>query len=173
MPTQRKTEIIADLATRMRTAAAIYFADFKGLSAPQATELRAKLRAENIEYTVVKKTLSRLAAQEAGVGEISEFMSGQMALAFSYDDPAAPARILREFGRDNQDIPVITGLLLDGQPLPAARARELANLPTKDVLMGQLVFAMQQPMSRLVATLSGVMTELVGTLNSLKEQKTS
>lgn len=173
MPAPRKIAAVEELSARMRSAAAIYFTDYQGLSAPKATELRARLREKNIEYTVVKKTLSRLAAREAGIGEISDFMHGQTALAFGYDDPAEPARVLHEFSKDNQDIPAVTGLILDGQPLPAAKAGELANLPTKTVLMGQLVSALQQPMSRLVSTLSDVMTKLVWTLTGLKEQKTS
>lgn len=172
MPAPHKIAVVEELSARMRSAAAIYFADYQGLSAPKATELRARLRAENIEFTVVKKTLSILAAREAGVGEIRDFLQGQTALAFAHDDPGAPARVLRDFGKDNQDIPVITGLILDGQLVPAAQARELASLPSKEVLMGQLLSAMQQPMSRLASTLTGVMMKMVQTLSSLKEQKT-
>jgi len=166
--------MVEDLTARMRSAGAIYFADYRGLSASKATELRAILRKENIQFTVVKKTLSILAAREAGIGEIRDYLQGQTALAFAHDDddPGAPARVLRAFGKDNQDIPVITGLILDGQLVPAAQARELASLPSKEVLMGQLVSAMQQPMSRLASTLTGVMMKLVQTLSSLKEQKT-
>jgi len=173
MPASRKIAMVEDLTARMRSAGAIYFADYRGLSASKATELRAILRKENIQFTVVKKTLSILAAREAGIGEIRDYLQGQTALAFAHDDdPGAPARVLRAFGKDNQDIPVITGLILDGQLVPAAQARELASLPSKEVLMGQLVSAMQQPMSRLASTLTGVMMKLVQTLSSLKEQKT-
>ena len=164
--------MVEDLTARMRSAVAIYFADYRGLSASKATELRAMLRKENIQFTVVKKTLSILAAREAGIGEIRDYLQGQTALAFAHDDPGAPARVLRDFGKDNQDIPVITGLILDGQLVSAAQARELASLPSKEVLMGQLVSAMQQPMSRLASTLTGVMMKLVQTLSSLKGQKT-
>ena len=164
--------MVEDLKARMRSAAAIYFADYRGLSASKATELRAILRKENIQFTVVKKTLSILAAREAGIGEIRDYLQGQTVLAFAHDDPGAPARVLRAFGKDNQDIPVITGLILDGQLVSAAQARELASLPSKEVLMGQLVSAMQQPMSRLASTLTGVMKKLMQTLSSLKEQKT-
>ena len=91
MPTPAKIAVVEDLASKMRAAEAIYFTDYKGLSAPEATRLRAKLRDNNIEFTVVKKTLSLRAAQEAGFAAAADFMQGQMALAFSFDDPAAPA----------------------------------------------------------------------------------
>jgi large subunit ribosomal protein L10 len=173
MPTPGKVALVENLTAKMRSAEAIYFTDFRGLSAPKATELRAKLRENNIEFSVVKKTLSLLAAQEAGLEEIAEFMQGQMAMAFSFDDPAAPARILREFSKENRDIPVITGLIIGGKPLAAARAQALANLPAKEVLLGQLVSVLEQPISRLAFTLSGAMSKLVQVLSGVKEQKTS
>ncbi|UCB53054.1 MAG: 50S ribosomal protein L10 [Candidatus Zixiibacteriota bacterium] len=157
----------------MRSAEAIYFTDYRGLSAPEATKLRAKLRENNIEFTVVKKTLSFRAAQEAGFEGVTEFMQGQMALAFSFDDPAAPARILREFSKENRDIPVITGLVIGGKPMAADQAKELASLPTKEVLLGQFVSVLRQPMSRLTFTLSGAMSKLVQALSSVQSQKTS
>ncbi|MCH7940342.1 MAG: 50S ribosomal protein L10, partial [Candidatus Marinimicrobia bacterium] len=89
MPDAHKAEIVATTAARMRAAAAIYFTDFRGLSAPQATELRAKLREGNVDYIVVKKTLSRLAAKEAGLADIDDFLVGQVALAFTGGEPAA------------------------------------------------------------------------------------
>ncbi|UCD38235.1 MAG: 50S ribosomal protein L10 [Fidelibacterota bacterium] len=173
MPTPRKAEIIETLTEKMRSAAAIYFTDYRGLSAPKATELRARLREKNIEFTVVKKTLSRLAAQEAGVGEIDDFMHGQIALAFSYDDPAEPAKVLREFSKNNQDVPAITGLILEGTLVPAGQAKELASLPNKPVLLGQLTTALLEPMSRLSYTLAGGMAKLVQVLSMIKEEKTS
>ena len=173
MPTERKVAIVEDIATRMRDAAAVYFADYQGLSAPEATELRARLRENDVQFVVVKKTLSRLAAREAGVGDIDGFLEGQTALAFTQGDPALPARILKEFGRSNREVPAITGLILAGQTLPASDALKLAGLPPKEILLGQLVGAIQQPMARLAATLNGSMGKLVLTLASLKDNKTS
>ena len=171
MPTPRKEAIVEDIARRMQTAAAVYFADYKGLSAPQATELRARLREVNVEYRVVKKTLSRLAAQGAGLGDIDEFLQGQTVLAFSYDDPVALARIFRDFGTENGSRPVVTGLIMDGQQMPANVIGELAALPPRDVLFAQLLSVTQQPMAQLASTLSAAMSKLVMTLTSLKEQK--
>ncbi|MCH7497241.1 MAG: 50S ribosomal protein L10 [Candidatus Marinimicrobia bacterium] len=173
MPTPRKEAIVEDIARRMRTAAAVYFADYTGLSAPQATELRARLREVNVEYTVVKKTLSRLAAQGAGLGDIDAFLQGQTVLAFSYDDPVSLARIFRDFGQENDSRPVVTGIIMDGQQMPASAIGELAALPPKEILIAQLLSALQYPVAQLAATLSGAMSKLVMTLTSLKEQKTS
>ncbi|MEE9464663.1 MAG: 50S ribosomal protein L10 [Candidatus Neomarinimicrobiota bacterium] len=173
MPDPQKAEIIADTAARMRNAGAIYFTDFRGLSAPQATDLRAQLRAGNIEYIVVKKTLSRLAATEAGLESIDDFLVGQVALAFTSDEPAGPARIFREFSRGNNDVPAITGIVLDGAFLSADRASDLARLPSKEILISQFAAVINQPLTRLVATLGGPMSKLAQLLTGLKDQKTS
>ncbi len=173
MPTPRKEAIVEDIARRMRIAAAIYFADYTGLSGPQATELRARLREVQVEYTVVKKTLSRLAAQGAGLGDIDEFLQGQTVLAFSYDDPVSLARIFRAFGKENESRPVVTGLIMNGQPMPASVIGELAALPPKEILIARLLSALQYPVAHLAATLRGHLSKLVMTLTSLNEQKTS
>ena len=172
MPTQQKIAIVEETAEKMRTAAAIYFTDFKGLSAAKATELRAQLRENRIEYKVVKKTLSQLAAKEAGIGEIAEFLTGQVALAYTYEDPATPAKILGKFRKDNQDVPVITGIILDGQPVPASKAAELADLPAKDVLLAKLMSCLHQPMTAFTATLNGSFAQLLRVLTTLREDKT-
>jgi large subunit ribosomal protein L10 len=171
MPTSTKIETVSKLSEKMRSAKAIYFADYQGLTAPEATELRAQLRASEIEFTVMKKTLSRLAAKEAGLENIDDLIQGQMALAFAFHDPAAPAKILRQFSKQNRDIPVITGLVLEGQALPAASAKELADLPTKEVLLMQLLGVLQQPLVRLASTLGNTMTNMLLVLQSLGKQQ--
>ena len=173
MPTERKVAIVEDIAARMRDAAAVYFADYQGLSAPEATELRARLRDGEVQLLVVKKTLSRLAARDAGVGDIDGFLEGQTALAFTHGDPAVPARIIKDFGLENRGVPAITGLILAGQTLPVSDALKLASLPPKEILLGQLAAAIQQPLARLAATLNGSMGKLVMTLTGLKDNKTS
>ncbi len=173
MPDAHKAEIVSTTAALMRDAAAIYFTDFRGLSAPQATELRARLRESDVDYVVVKKTLSRLAAKEAGLADIDDFLVGQVALAFTAGEPAAPARILREFSRENDDVPAITGIILDGELIGAERAKELANMPNKEVLLGRLTATLGQPMTRLAATLNSPLAKLTQLLGSLKDRKTS
>ncbi len=173
MPDAHKAEIVASTAARMRDAAAIYFTDFRGLSAPQATELRARLRESDVDYIVVKKTLSRLAAKEAGLANIDDFLVGQIALAFTAGEAADPARILREFSRKNNDVPAITGIILGGELLGAERAKELASMPPKEVLLGILAATLGQPMTRLADTLNSPLAKLAQLLGSLKDQKTS
>ena len=173
MPQAYKIALVEKTAAQLRAAAAIYFTDYRGLSAPKATELRAKLRASSIDYVVLKKTLLRIAAQDAGIGEIDAFMIGQTAMALTAGEPSEPAKILQEFSKENDDVPKITGIILDGQHLLATRAQVLATLPSKEVLLGRLLSTIQQPMTRLAGTISAPMIKLGQMLSALKDQKTS
>ena len=172
MPDPRKAVLVADTVTRMKAANTVFFADFKGLSAPAATDLRARLRAGNIDMLVVKKTLIRRAVADAGLPDVDEFLSGQMALAFTSGDPAESAKIFREFSETHNDVPAITGMLLEGVSLPGSSAAELAALPSREALLGQLAATLNQPMTMLAGTLNGAMTKLARTLSSLADQKT-
>ena len=173
MPDAHKIAVVADTAARMKAANAIYFAEFKGLSAPDATDLRAKLRADNIDLVVAKKTLIRLAAAEAGLANIDEFLTGQMAMAFSTGDPSVPAKVLSDFSQAHENVPAITGIIFEGAAMPGSAAAELASLPSKQVLLGQVASTLIQPMTRLAGTLNGAMSKLARALSSLQDKKTS
>lgn len=173
MPNAHKLAVVEQTAARMKAADAIYFAEFKGLSAPDATVLRAALRSQNIEMVVAKKTLIRLAAKEAGLASIDDFLTGQMAMAFANGEPSIPAKILVDFSKTHEAVPAITGIILDGEALPGSVAAQLASLPSKDVLLGQFAATLIQPMTRLAGTLSGAMSKLAQTLSSLQDNKTS
>ncbi|MCK4579160.1 MAG: 50S ribosomal protein L10 [Candidatus Marinimicrobia bacterium] len=171
MPDPRKITIVDEAAGKIANAGAVFFTDFKGLSAPKATELRARLRENNIEYLVVKKTFAKLAAEKAGVGDIQEYIDGQMAMAITMAEPSDPAKILTDFSKKNNDVPTITGIILDGQLLPGDKAKELAAMPSREALYGQLLSVINQPMTKLAAALKSPMSKLAQLLASLKEQK--
>ena len=173
MPDQHKISTVETSVALMKEADCVYFTEFKGLSAPKATELRALLRNNEINLLVVKKTLIRIAAAEAGLPDIDEFLTGQMAMAFVKGEPAPAAKIIKDFSKANNDVPTITGLILDGAALPGSKAEELASLPSKSVLIGQFASTLIQPMTRLAGTLNGAMSKLVRTISSLNEKKTS
>ena len=173
MPDPRKPVIVQESVERFKNSKAVFFTDFRGLSATKATALRAALRAGNVQYIVAKKTLTKVAAKEAGLDDLSDIIDGMMGMAYTVGDPSDPAKILTQFAKANNDIPVITGILLDGQVIPAEKARELARLPSKDVLLGQLLSTFNQPMTRLVGTISSPMTNLGRLLMSLKDKKNS
>lgn len=173
MPTPEKVLIIEETQKYFNDAAAVYFTDFRGLSAVQATDLRAQLTAANVEYRVMKKTLACIAAERAGLGDITPYLGEMMGLAITYTEPSDPARILKKFSKENDGVPVVTGIVLGTDLLAAEKAEVLANLPSKDGLIAQLMGTLNAPMTKLVGTLNASMIKLAQTLSALKAQKTS
>ena len=114
MPTTEKIEKVAQLAASMTEAKAIYLADFTGIDVAAITDLRRKLREASIDYEVVKNRLAKRAAEAAGFDGMMEFFSGPTAIAFSSDDPVAPAKILQDFIDAGGKLAIKTGFL-DGQ----------------------------------------------------------
>ncbi len=173
MPTPEKILKIEEAQKYFNDAAAVYFTDFQGLSATQATDLRSQLTAANVDYRVVKKTLTRIAAEKAGLGDITPYLSGMMGMAITYTEPSDPARILKKFSKENDGVPVVTGIVLGTDLLAAEKAAVLADLPSKDALIAQLLGTLNAPMTKLAGTLNASMGKLAQTLSAVKDQKTS
>ena len=135
---ENKKEIVAQLTERLEKAQAGVIADFRGLTVAQDTELRTKLREAGVEYTIVKNTLTRFAANAVGLGELDPVLHGPTALATSADDVVAPAKVLVEFAKNNEQLEIKAGFV-DGKVLDKDGVNELAKLPSKEVLIAQLL----------------------------------
>ena len=170
MPTQAKIELVNEVQGKLENSRGVYFADYKGLSVAKITELRRNFRSEGVEYKVFKNNLTKIAAKNAGYDGLDEMLVGQIGIAFSKQDPTAPARIIKKFIKEKNPLEVI-GILFEGQKFDANKYEELANLSSREELLSKLVGCLSSPMSKLVGTLSGSMSKLVRTLNSLKDQK--
>lgn len=170
MPTQFKKDIVNEIQAKFENSSGVYFADYKGLSVTQVTELRRGFHVEGVDYRVVKNNLTKIAAKNAGFDCLDDLLVGQIGVAFSENDPTAPARVIKKFKNDNDQLDVV-GILFEGQMFDAGKYEELASLPSREELLSKLIGGLSSPMSKLVGTLSGSMSKLVGTLNSLKAQK--
>ena len=171
MPTAEKEAVVKDLADLFRRSAGVYLSDFTGLDVPSVTELRGKLRSEGVTYQVIKNRLAKLAAREAGLDGLEEVLTGPTAIAASDTDPIAPVRILTAFSKDAQGRPVVKVGLVDGRLYQDAELERLATLPSRDVLLGQIVWTIQSPLSGLASCLNGVLQKLVLVLNAVVEKK--
>ena len=173
MPTPHKTEIINDLTQKFQKSSGIYFTRYSGMNVAKVTELRRKFRENEVSYFVSKNTLTKIAANKAGYKDtLDDFLNGQIGIAYVTGDPAAPARIIRNFEKENKDATLeVIGLVFEGEIFSAEKYKELANLPSRDELLAKFVCTINQPMSKLVGTLNGSMSKLMGVLNSLKENK--
>jgi len=157
------------LAERLKNSAVTVLADYTGLNVEAMTNLRRACRDANVELRILKNTLSRLAAEKAGLDELTEFQTGATAYAFS-DDVVAPARTMREFARNFPQLRVKGGVL-EGRVIHADEVDTLARLPNRDVLIATVVRTFQSPLSGLVNVLNGNIRGLVQVLAAIKHEK--
>ena len=172
MPNQVKLDIVEKSTSRLREASGIYFASYTGMNVNQATEFRKLCRETSVKYSITKNTLIKIAAKNAGYNnQFNDILKGQIAIATSIEDPVAPARIIKEFNKKNNDVLTVVGVFVEGNLYDADKYKVLAELPTREELITQFASILNQPMTKLAGVLSATMTKLAGTLTSLKEQK--
>ena len=164
MPTEEKTKDVERLRKLIEESAAIVAADFSGMKVGQMNDLRRALRERGVEFHVVKNRLTYLAADAAGRPTVKDIVQGPTGIALGFDDPLEPARALTSFIRDSQSPMRIRGGLLGDRTLSAAEVGDLAALPTKDVLLAQLMGQLQSPMSALVYVLTAPVSGLARVL---------
>ncbi len=159
MPSEKvlesKKAVVAELVERLKGAQAGVLADYRGLTVAQDTELRAKLREAGVEYTIVKNTLTRFAANEVGLGELDPILHGPTALATSTDDVVAPAKVLVEFAKNNEQLEIKAGFV-DGKVIDVNEVKVYANIPNKETLIAKMLGSLQAPIGNLVRTLDAI-----------------
>jgi len=167
-----KAATVADITARLRASSTAVLADYRGMTVGQMRELRSKLRGGGIEMVVVKNTLARRAAKAAGYEPLSAELVGPVAMLFAVDDVSAPARILNEYIRANRKMVIKAGLL-EGQVIKADAVTELADLPSREVLLSRLLGAMQAPLGNLASVLQAPIVKLARTIDAVRHQKES
>ena len=165
-----KQQIAEDLRDRFSKSAIIVVTDYKGLDVAAMNDLRRKLRAEQIEYQVVKNTLLIRASEDNDVALIKDYFKGPSAIALSYDDPVAPAKVLSQFAKEHDKLEIKVGVM-DGQVLDANAIQALAKLPSREVLLGQLLSALNAVPTSFVRTIAEVPRSLVNVLAAIRDQK--
>lgn len=137
-----KVAAVEETRERFERSAAAVLTDYRGLGVDELQELRRALRGSNAEYRVVKNTLTRLAARDAGVDIPDELLTGPTALTFCHDEPVGPAKVLQEFSRRHPAL-VVKGAVFDGQVLSAEEAMKLAELSSREELLARLAGMME------------------------------
>jgi len=144
--------------------------DYRGLNAAEMTALRKELRESGVEFKVFKNTLTTLAAQGAEMDDLVQYLTGPTAFAFGYDDPVAPAKIISEFAKKHKALEVKGGVV-EGKIVGPEGVADLANLPSREVLLSMVMRGMQGPISGMVNVLQGNIRNLVYALEAIREQK--
>lgn len=159
MPSQKileeKKQIVSTLAEQMKNAVSGVLVDYCGLSVEQDTQLRNKLREAGVEYKVVKNTLTRFAAKEIGFDELDEVLNGPTSLAISMTDEVAPAKVIADFAKDNEQLEIKAGFL-DGKVLALDEIKVLAATPNRETLIAKMLGSLNAPVSNLVRTLQAL-----------------
>ena len=151
-----KQAIVASLTETLQSASSGVLVDYKGITVAEDTALRAELRENGVEYSVVKNTLLRRAADNVGLSQLDEVLNGTTSIAISKDDPIAPMRIINKYSKQMGDRFNIKAGFMDGQVLPLEDIAALAELPSKDGLVAQLLGMMLAPITSLAIVLKAI-----------------
>lgn len=170
MPTPKKAETIEQIRAWSENSQAQIFADYRGLTVREISELRAKLRPLGTEFHVVKNTLYRRAWDNQVPADLEPHLHGLTAVAFIQGDPAQSAKALLDFMKSARKMES-KALLMSGQIYPAATVESLSKIPSREVLISQMLGSMQSPLSGLVGTLSEVIAQFVRTVQAVADQK--
>src|ERR1700730_9685098 len=160
---------VTELTERLSRATSAVVTDYRGLTVRQLEDLRGRLRAEGIDYVIVKNTLARRASVESGAEGFAAVLTGPVGLAIGYGDLSTPARILFEHFRSTRTLPLVAGLA-EGQVLDADDVRTLAELPSREVLLSRLAGALLGPLSALAAALDSPLATLAATLEAYRDR---
>ncbi len=152
-----KQAIVADLTEKLKSAASGVLIDYKGLTVAEDTALRTELRKNEVDYAVVKNTLTRFAVKNVGLDELDGVLNGTTSLAFSQNDPIAPMRVINKFSKQfNGEKFVIKAGFMDGKVLPLSDIQALAELPSKEVLLAQVLGTMLAPITSLAIVIKAI-----------------
>jgi large subunit ribosomal protein L10 len=165
----QKAAVIEAVAADITESEAIFAVDYRGISVPQAAELRTRLRDADARFRVVKNTLTERAADKAGAEGLKELLEGPTAMTFVRGDAAMAAKALRDFRRQTQLLE-FKGGWMNGESLSADQIDSIAQLPSRDVLYGRLVGMVASPLTGLAAAMGGLIGGLARQLQAMADQ---
>jgi large subunit ribosomal protein L10 len=163
-----KQQVVDSLSEQFRAVNNLFLIDYRGLKVVDATELRRKIREFDGKYVVVKNTLARRAAKDSGLEGIEPYLEGPTAVAYHRRDVVGMAKLLTELTKANPNFQ-FKAALIEGRVVPASAIQSIASLPTREVLLGKLVFLLKAPVQRLAGTLKAPVRDLVMVLKQVKK----
>jgi len=170
MPTDEKAVVIDELAEQLTRAKLAILTDYRGLSVTALQQLRANLRPHNAEFRIAKNTLTRIAAEKAGIDGLTPMLDGPLALVLAYDDIVAPSKAISDFARTSRVL-TVKGGVLDQSIIPAKAIEDLATMPSREELLSKLLGLLNSPAQRLVTVINQPNQGFVRVLNAYAEQK--
>jgi len=170
MARPEKEAAVQDIAEILENAQSVFVTDFRGLNVEKMQQLRRKCREASVSYRVVKNTLGRIAAKQAGYESMVDYLTGPSAIAYSYDDPSAPARVIRDFAKAEEK-PVIRMSIFEGEFYGPEKIAVIAALPTKTELLAKMLGSLNSPVQGFAGSLHGLLRKFVATLDAVRAHK--
>ena len=167
---EQKAEQVDLLTDKLKKAKVAVLTDYRGLTVSQIQDLRGKLRSGDVEYRVVKNTLTRRAAEAAGVADLEKELEGPVAIAFGYDDLSTPSKLINEWVRTSRLKLEFRGGLVEGRVFSPEQVRQLADMPSRETLLSQLAGTLQSPLAQLAGALQTPLSMLAGALESYQKK---
>lgn len=165
-----KEQSVQEITEKLQNAVTAVITDYRGLNVAQATKLRNELREVNVEYKVLKNTLAKIAAKNVGITGLDQYLEGPTAIAFSSEDPVAPAKVLAKFAKDNKALE-IKGGLVEGKVVSLEQIKALAELPSREELLAQVLRGLQSPLAGMANVLAGPLRNMINVLEAVRKQK--
>jgi large subunit ribosomal protein L10 len=166
MSREDKAKVVEELKGKFSRSKSFFLTDFSGLNVEEITGLRKDLKVKKVDYRVAKNTLIRLAAKDLSLDSVIEHLEGSTGIAFSYEDPATPAKVLYELNR-KLNKPKIKIFWVEGKFFKGEELEKLAKLPPKEILYAQIITSLDSGMRNLIGILDGILREFVGTLDAI------
>ncbi|MBI5328492.1 MAG: 50S ribosomal protein L10 [Deltaproteobacteria bacterium] len=170
MQREEKNQVVGDIHERFEKAKAAFVADYRGLTVEKLTTLRKSLRDSKVDFKVVKNTLAKIAIKDVGAEPLKDYFQGTTAVALSYVDPVAAAKILIQFAKDEPNFKLKIGLL-DGKIVSLDEIKAISELPSREILLAKFVGMLNAVPTSLVGVLSGITRKFVYTLSAIQAKK--
>jgi len=168
-----RTQAIDQLEKVFSESDGVYLTDINRINGENMTHLRAELRAQNVSYVVVKNSLARIACGRCGKEALNPYFVNGVGVAFAGDDPTAPAKVIKEFTKDpaRKNLLTVRAAMVENNLLNSEDAAKLADIPSREVLLAQLLGCLKTPLGNCAAVLNGILLKLTGTLEAVQRKK--
>lgn len=165
-----KKQLVAETKDRFDRAQSVVLVEYRGLNVSETTDLRAQLRAAGVEMKIVKNTLVKRAAEDQGITGLNQYLEGPTAGVFSIQDPVSGPKILAEFAKTHKQLVIKAGVL-ENKVIDAEGVKALADLPSREVLLAQVLAGIQGPLAGMVNVLQGPLRKFVYAVEALRKEK--
>lgn len=167
---QDKARVIDDLKDRFSRAKAVVFADYKGMTVAEMSELRKQLKDSSVEFRVVKNTLARIASRDTDIAVADDIFRDPVGVAIGYDDPVTAVKKVLEFTKTNEKL-AVKGAVVEGKLCEENEIKEIATLPAKEILLARLAGTLQAPASNMARALAATVSSLGYAMSALRSKK--